>query len=325
MNLKVVIAFLLGIMAALGVVLVMKRESPEHPAAQTAPAQTAAVEPLAPTMAEPVVPGAPVTPPVKEPPPPLPPVAPKPAAKPAASKPTVRPAAGQPKPSPMPAATPKPAPEPAPRPAPEPVQEARNEPPPPAPPPAPVPVFKPDPPKERVPKTITIPSGTLVSVRLNEKVSSSGHTNGDAFSATMDQPLVVDGLVIAERGAKVEGVVVDATQSGRVKGRAALGLELKKFQSSDGQYVAIQTDTFRKEADSSTKGDAAKVGAAAGIGAAIGAIAGGGKGAAIGAAIGGGAGAGGVLATRGKHAELPAETRLSFRIASEVSVTERLK
>lgn len=315
MNLKVVIAFLLGLIVALGIVVVMKRDSSTAPV----PVQTAAVEPPAPTVAEPVVPGVPVAPPAQEKPVPAPPVAPKPAV-----KPTVK----QARPSPMPAAAPKPVPDAAPRPAPppEPVQEARNEPPPPpAPAPTPTPVFKPDPPKVRVPKTITIPAGALLSVRLNERVSSNDHTNGDTFSATLDQPLIVDGLVIAERGARAEGVVVDATQSGRVKGRAALGLELKKFQSSDGQYVAIQTDTFRKEADSSTKSDAAKVGAAAGIGAAIGAIAGGGKGAAIGAAIGGGAGTGGVLATRGKHAELPSETQLSFRISSDVQVTERLK
>jgi len=32
-----------------------------------------------------------------------------------------------------------------------------------------------------------------------------------------------------------------------------------------------------------------------------------------------------VLATRGKAAEIPVETRLSFRVAEPVKVTERLK
>ena len=60
--------------------------------------------------------------------------------------------------------------------------------------------------------------------------------------------------------------------------------------------------------------DAAKVGAGAALGAIIGAIAGGGKGAAIGAGVGGGAGAGDVMATRGKPAALPSETRVTFRL-----------
>jgi len=323
MNLKVVIAFLMGLVVALGVAVLLKKEPP--PALVT---EIVGNQPPAPTTAEPVVPGVPVTPPAPTTAEPVTPPAPAPSAPKPAVTATAKPAPKSTKPSPMPAPAAQPKPEPAPAPAP--VQTVRNEPAPapapaPTPTPEPAPVFKPDPPKARVAKTITIPAGTVLNVRLNEKVSSGVQTNGDAFSATMDQPLIIDGLVIAERGAKVEGVVVEATRSGRVKGRASIGLELKKFHSSDGQYVTISTDTFRKEAESSAKSDAAKVGAAAGIGAAIGAIAGGGKGAAIGAAIGGGAGGGGVLATRGKPAELAAEERLSFRIATDVQVTERLK
>lgn len=323
MNIKVLIAFALGIVLALGVSLVVRRDPAPPPAAVTA------TQPPEPTVAEPVVPGQPLNPPAPTQ------AAPEatPEAKPAATA-SAKPAPKPSRPSPMPSATTSPKPsapaeaKPAPQaepPAPTPVETAKNDPPPPAPEPAPSPVFKPDPPKARVPKTITIPAGTVLNVRLVERITSSEHTNGDTFSATMDQPLIVEGLVIAERGARVEGAIVESVASGRVKGRASLGLELKKFHSSDGQDVAISTDTFRKEAESSTKEDAVKVGAAAGIGAAIGAIAGGGKGAAIGAAIGGGAGTGGVLATKGKAADLPAETLISFRLATDVSVTEKLR
>jgi hypothetical protein len=265
-----------------------------------------------------VVPSVAVAPPAPELAAPKPSPLPKPPAKPSkssaapapASKPTVE------------------SPTPAPAPAPE---IAKNDPPAPgpfaAPPhePAPSPVFRPDPPKVRVPKTLTIPAGTVINVRLAERINSSNRTNGDSFSATFEQPLIVDGFVIAERGARVDGAIVEAVDSGRVKGRASLGLELKKFRSSDGQDVTIQTDTFRRQAESSAKSDAVKVGAAAGIGAAIGAIAGGGKGAGIGAAIGSGAGAGTVLATKGKDADLPAETSLSFRLSTDVSITEKLR
>jgi len=122
----------------------------------------------------------------------------------------------------------------------------------------------------------------------------------------------------------VRGRIVEAVQAGRVKGRAALALQLDELTTSDGQKVEIRTDAFRHEAESGVKGDVAKAGVAAGIGAAIGAIAGGGRGAAIGAAIGGAAGAGGAMATRGKPAELPSETRLTFRLSEPVTVTERL-
>jgi len=184
-------------------------------------------------------------------------------------------------------------------------------------------VEQPAPPK-REPRTVTVPAGTLVPVRLRDSLSTERHSTHDAFFATLDAPLIVEGLVIAERGALVRGRVVEAAGSGRVKGRAALVLQLDELSTADGQKVEIRTDAFRHEAESGVKSDVAKAGVAAGIGAAIGAIAGGGRGAAIGAAIGGAAGAGGAMATRGKPAELPSETRLTFRLSEPVTLTEKL-
>ncbi len=261
-------------------------------------------------------------------------------------------------------AAPAPAPEPPPAPAPKPsatkpkatvpvrskpVQTASTEAPIPAPAPyipvitkAPEPVDMPAPrnipdpvpapkaeeikatPAPRLPKTITIPAGTLVTVRLREALSTEKNTADEAFHATLDTPLIVDGLVIAERGSTQRGRIVELARAGRVKGNALLALQLNELNTSDGQKVAISTDTFRREGESSMKGDLAKTGVAAGIGAAIGAIAGGGKGAAIGAGIGGAAGAGTAMATRGKPANLPSETRISFRITEAVTLTEKI-
>lgn len=184
-------------------------------------------------------------------------------------------------------------------------------------------VEKPEPPK-REPRQVTIPAGTLITVRLRDALSTERHSTHDPFFATLDAPLIVEGLVIAERGAMVRGRVIEAVSAGRVKGRAALVLALDELSTSDGQKVEIRTDSFRHEAESGVKSDVAKTGVAAGIGAAIGAIAGGGKGAAIGAAIGGAAGAGRAMATRGKPAELPSETRLTFRLSEPVTLTEKL-
>lgn len=172
-------------------------------------------------------------------------------------------------------------------------------------------------------RTVTIPAGTLISARLSETLESDKMQPGDSFLAVLDSPLVVEGLVIAEKGARLEGRVVEVEQAGRVKGRAALGIQLVRLETSDGQRVAIQTETFRKEAEATRREDAAKVGLGAGLGAAIGAIAGGGKGAAIGAAAGGAAGTGAVLATRGKPAVIPVETRIDFRLNHPVTITEK--
>jgi hypothetical protein len=201
---------------------------------------------------------------------------------------------------------------------------------PPPPPPAPAtsasnaaPVEAAAPPPPPPPRTVTVAEGTLLPVRLAESLSTEKIKEGDSFTATLDKALTVDGLVVAERGARVEGRVVEAVEAGRVRGVALLSIRLVRMQTSDGQRVEIQTDAFRKEGETTRRDDAVKVGGGAGIGAAIGAIAGGGKGAAIGAAIGGAAGAGTAAATRGKPVILPVETRIDFRISRPVTLTEK--
>ena len=325
MNSKILIAFVAGAVIASGIVFMAVR--PEEttrpaPVVVTAkppappPAPQVAVEEPVPT---PAPPPAPVT--VHEKPSPLRPP-------PRREKPVIiardeRPMQVQtpPPPPPAPAPVPEPAPEPAPLPAPTPEQ--------PAPLPqveTPQPPQTPEPvPETRVPNTVTIHPGTVLVVRIAETISAARHEVGDTFLATLEQPLVIDGFIIAERGSRAEGRIVEALHPGRGPGSSRLGIELVRLSTSDGQRVHIQTGAFQKEAGSSAGSDLAKVGVGAAIGAAIGAAAGGGKGAAIGAGVGGAAGTADVLLTRGKAAEIPVETRVSFRIQEPITLTERLQ
>ena len=200
---------------------------------------------------------------------------------------------------------------------------ASPEPPPPAPAPTEV-ASRPEPPAiPPPPRQVTLNAGTLIPVRLIDGLSTQRNNAGDTFAGSLDQPLMVDGLVIAERGSRVEGRVVTADKGGKVSGVASLAVQLTRIHLSDGQTVSVQSENFERHAEQTRGTDAAKVGGGAAIGAIIGAIAGGGKGAAIGAGAGGGLGAGDVLLTRGKPATLPSETRISFRLSTPVTITER--
>lgn len=295
---RILLAFVLGAVIAAGVVwFVVKRESPP---AQTAPAmsETMPASPAPVALEAKPAPVAEVAPPAK----------PAPARVSRSSSRLFDPRHETAQAEPVP-----------PPPTPEPVQPAtavaqlEQPPAPPSPPPPPE------------PKKVTLRSGTLLAVRLAESLSSDHVQVGDAFSATLDQPLVVEGFVIAERGARVHGKVISAERAGRVKGLSQLSLQLTQLHTADGQKVPIQTEVFVREGPKSLGNDAAKVGVAAGLGAAIGAIFGGGRGAGIGAGAGGAAGAGTVMATRGKPVVLPVETRLSFRLKDAVTVTEKLR
>ena len=240
---------------------------------------------------------------------------------PAAEKPSPR----RPKPKPVrrepvgaPAVPPQPDPRAAapPQPAPEPVVRTPE-----APPAEPQrPVVQKAEPAPRPPRRVTLRAGTDLAVRLDYPLTSDRNYGGDTFTATLDEPIVVDDMVIAEKGTQVEGVVVDAVRAGRVKGLAKLSIELVRLDTADGQTVEIVTNRVHRQAEKSTKSDMKKVGIGAGLGAIVGAIAGGGKGAAIGAGAGGGVAA----ATRGKPVRIPAEAPLRFRLMEPLEIVERL-
>jgi hypothetical protein len=156
---------------------------------------------------------------------------------------------------------------------------------------------------------------------MNTTLSTKTSAAGEAFTAELAKPIVVDGKTIAPRGAVVTGVVASSDDGGRVKGRAHIALRLTSIRLPDGAPVQIATNAPSFEAKGTKKRDGVAIGVVSGIGAAIGAIAGGGKGAAIGAGAGAGAGTAGVLATKGAPAVIPAETVVTFRLTNAVRVS----
>jgi hypothetical protein len=173
--------------------------------------------------------------------------------------------------------------------------------------------------KQIVEPKVIVPAGTRLRVALTDAVSSDKSRPGDSFLAVLAEPIVIDGQTVFEKGTKVRGVVVDAKQSGRVKGRASIQLRLTEIVRG-GNALNISTKSYSAVAESTKKRDAALIGGGAGLGAAIGALAGGGKGALVGAGIGGGAGTGAVLATKGNEIHYSPETRITFSLSRSVEI-----
>src|SRR5579871_4124421 len=67
----------------------------------------------------------------------------------------------------------------------------------------------PPPAQAPVPPSLTIKPGTYVTVRINQPLSSDRNQAGDAFSATLVKPVVVDGYVVAQTGQTLGGHVVE--------------------------------------------------------------------------------------------------------------------
>lgn len=174
------------------------------------------------------------------------------------------------------------------------------------------------------PAQLTLPAGAWITVRVNQTLSSDRNRPGDDFTATMAQPLVVSGLVIARRGQTVGGRVADAQLAGRARGTSRLGLELTEISIVDGQQLPVLTQLIEYQGGTSVGQDATAVAAGTGLGAAIGAVAGGGRGAGIGAMAGAAAATIGVLVTRGRPTVVYPESVLTFRTLAPLTIsTER--
>ena len=172
-----------------------------------------------------------------------------------------------------------------------------------------------------VPGNITVPAGKVIFIRLNQPLSSDHSHPGEGFTATLDQPIVVNGWVVARRGETVVGTVTSAKKAGRVKGVSQLGLELNELTVVDGQQLPLSTELWNGSAGTSHGTDAATIASTTGVGTIIGAAASGGEGAGIGAGAGAAAGIAAVLLTRGKPTVLGPEARLSFRIKEPVTIS----
>jgi len=174
---------------------------------------------------------------------------------------------------------------------------------------------------QSLPSSITLPAGTVIPVRVSEWLSSDRNQSGDRFSATLEQPLVANGWVVAVRGQVVTGQIAVAKKAPRGGGASQLGVELSELTLVDGQVLPVRTQLQQSSAGSSTGRNAAAVAATTGVGAVIGGAAEGGEGAGVGAVIGAAAGIVGVMSTRGKPTVIAPETMLTFRLEEPVSIS----
>jgi len=165
---------------------------------------------------------------------------------------------------------------------------------------------------------VTVPEHTRILVVLDQAVSTNERP-GHQFRATVRKPVVVEGKTVIPKGARAEGVVVEAKEAGRFKGRPRLLLALQSVDV-DGQNYPVHTYSSREIGHSHLKHHLLWIGGGAGGGVLIGALAGGGMGAAIGGPVGAAAGTTVALITAKRDIKLRPETPLTFRLSKPASI-----
>lgn len=189
-------------------------------------------------------------------------------------------------------------------------------------PPVQAPAVQPPPPPPSRPTTrsVTLPAGTILPVRVTETLDSATAQPNDAFHGALASDIGIQGVIALPRGTPVHGQIVDVREAAHFKGNALLSLQLMDVRPR-GQRISVQTDPFNKEGAARGKNTAKKAGGGALLGALIGGLAGGGKGALVGAAAGGAAGTGVNAVTRGQQAVIKSEDIVNFQLTAPITLT----
>ena len=167
---------------------------------------------------------------------------------------------------------------------------------------------------------VTIPNGAMVRIRINEGLSTHRTTPGSVFDGTVLNDVVADGAVAIPRGAAVQGTVIQAKDSGSLKGRGELALQLTAL-TMGGKTYTLTSDTWTREGQDKTAHTVNSAIGLGALGALFGAIAGGGTGAAIGAGVGGAAGVASSAASPNGRVVIPPEAVLTFHLAQPTTVS----
>jgi hypothetical protein len=195
--------------------------------------------------------------------------------------------------------------------------DARKPPPPPPSPPPPKPAAAAPAPAR---KTVIVPAGTAVNVRLTQGIEVDASQAGQTFKAAVDDPIMIGGSIVIPRGALAILQAAKVQQSGTMKGSDKITLKLNAINFG-GMVYEVAAAYVELKGEGEGKRTGRKIGGGAGLGAIVGGIAGGGEGAAIGAVVGGVGGA--IVASSGEeHLKLPAETRLQFQLTAAVNITQ---
>ncbi len=170
------------------------------------------------------------------------------------------------------------------------------------------------------PVSVTIPAGSTLAIRIDQRVSVKTSRAGDRFTGEIVDPILAsDSSELVPKGAPVGGVVDVSHRRGHFKGRSLLELRLTSLTLHGTRYSLATRDLSRTKKGKGRR-SAALIGGGSGLGMLVGGLASGGTGLAIGGLVGGGAGTAVAGLTGNRDIDIPAESILRFRLADDLVV-----
>lgn len=170
----------------------------------------------------------------------------------------------------------------------------------------------------------TLPTGSTVTVTLDQQIGTKNSKVGDTFSATVVDPIVAsNGQTVVPAGSKVYGKVTGLQDSNNAGQKAAIRLDFERINVNgiERPFEAKITATNLQTTGADTRNETLKkAGIGAAAGAVLGAVIGGGDVSKIlgGAAIGAAAGTVISLGAGEVDAVLPAGSKMTLQTTQQV-------
>jgi hypothetical protein len=170
------------------------------------------------------------------------------------------------------------------------------------------------------PVNVTIPAGTTLAIRIDQRISVKRSRAGDTFTGEIVDPVMTpDGSVLVPKGAQVGGIVDTAHRRGHFKGASVLELRLTSLTLNGTRYP-LATRDLKDTKKGKGKRSTAMIGGGAGLGMLVGGVATGGVGLLVGGLVGGGAGTAAAGLTGNRDIDIPAESVVHFKLADDLVV-----
>jgi hypothetical protein len=171
-----------------------------------------------------------------------------------------------------------------------------------------------------VPVNVSIPAGTTLTIRIDQRISVKSSHAGDTFTGEVVDPVLAsDNSVLVPKGVPVGGVVDVSHQRGHFKGRSLLELRLTSLTLNGTQYPLTTRDMARSKKGKGRRSTALIAGGT-GAGMLVGGVATGGVGLLVGGLVGGGAGTAAAGLTGNRDIDIPAESIVHFKLADDLVV-----
>ena len=171
-----------------------------------------------------------------------------------------------------------------------------------------------------VPVNVTIPAGTMLTIRIDQRISVKHSRAGERFTGEIVEPILTgDNSVLVPKGALVGGVVDVSHRRGHFKGRSLLELRLTSLTVRGTRYPLTTRDLTESKKGKGRRSTALIAGGT-GLGMIVGGVATGGVGVVVGGLVGGGAGTAVAGLTGNRDIDIPAESIVRFKLADDLVV-----